>query len=55
MLVFGGQHAEDGPILEGVGDDPHGPDVNGVLHAGLEGNNLVLSEGYVLREHWVSM
>ena len=36
------------PSLEGVGDDPNVPDVDGVFHAGLEGDDLVLSEGHVL-------
>ena len=38
-----------GPSLEGVGDNPDGPDVDGVFSAGLDGDDLKLSEGLVLR------
>ena len=40
------------PSLEDVGDDPDGPDVDDALHAGLDGDYLVLSKGHVLRVHW---
>ena len=40
------------PSPEGIGNDPDGPDVHGILHAGLEGNNLVLNEDRVLRVQW---
>ena len=41
-----------GHSLEGVGNNPYGPDVDGVLSAGLDGDNLVFSEGLVQRLHW---
>lgn len=39
------------PSLKGVDDGPNDPDVSGILHADIAGNDLVLSEGHVLRVH----
>ena len=40
------------PCPEGVCDDPDDPDADDFLRAGLDGDNLILSEGLVLEVYW---